>query len=218
MSFLVKICGITRPRDAEIACREGADAIGINFWSGSKRFVEDSQAGDILAAVRPGVLKVGVFVNPHPLAVSQSLSKLGLDLIQLHGDESPQAWSDLPGDKLIRAIRVSSGGSLAAAEGWNPCYFLYDAFSEEYGGTGKTAPWEVVAAGGRRPFFLAGGLDAQNVAKAISTVRPDGVDVSSGVESGPGIKDEAKLVAFIASARAAASGPLAPAQPGRGIG
>jgi phosphoribosylanthranilate isomerase len=209
MSLLVKICGITRPRDAEIACREGADAIGLNFWSGSKRFVEDGQAREILAAVKPGVLKVGVFVNPHPLAVSESLSGLGLDLIQFHGDESPRAWSELPGDQIIRAVRVADHGSLVGAEGWNPRYFLYDAFCQGYGGAGKTAPWEIVATGGRRPFLLAGGLDAQNVAAAISAVRPDGVDVSSGVESSPGIKDEAKLVAFIAAARAAArSGPL----------
>ena len=81
MSFLIKICGVTRPRDAEIACREGASAIGLNFWSGSKRFVEDGQAREILAAVRPGVLKVGVFVNAPSLTVHRSLSDLGLDLM-----------------------------------------------------------------------------------------------------------------------------------------
>jgi len=204
MSFLIKICGVTRPRDAELACREGASAIGLNFWSGSKRFVEDGQAREILAAVRPGVLKVGVFVNPPPLTVHWSLSDLGLDLIQLHGDESPDDWSGLPGARIIRAIRVSDQGSLLAATGWSPRFFLYDAFAEGYGGTGKTAPWDVVAAGGRRPFLLAGGLHAQNVSAAISAVRPDGVDVSSGVEASPGVKDEDKLVAFIANAREAA--------------
>jgi phosphoribosylanthranilate isomerase len=205
MSFLIKICGVTRPQDAEIACREGAGAIGINFWRGSKRFVEDGQAREILAAVKPGVLKVGVFVNPHPLAVSESLTDLGLDLVQFHGDEQAPAWSSLAGDRVIRAIRVFDESSLAAATGWNPRYFLYDAHAEGYGGSGKRPPWQIVAAGARRPFLLAGGLGPLDVAAAIQTVRPDGVDVASGVETKPGIKNEAKLVAFIENARKAAA-------------
>jgi phosphoribosylanthranilate isomerase len=205
MSFLVKICGITRPEDAELACREGAGAIGLNFWRGSKRFVEDGQAREILAAVSPGVLKVGVFVNPHPLAVTESLADLGIDLVQFHGDEQPQAWFSLPGDQIIRAIRVYDEASLAAATGWNPRYFLYDSYAPGYGGSGTQAPWQVVAAGARRPFLLAGGLTPLNVAAAIQAVRPDGVDVASGVESRPGIKNEAKLVAFIQNANKAAA-------------
>ena len=204
MNFLIKICGITRPEDAEVACREGAGAIGINFWRGSKRFVEDTQVREILSAVKPGVLKVGVFVNPHPLAVSESLAELGLDLVQFHGDEQAQAWSSLAGDRVIRAIRVFDEGSLSAAGGWNPRYFLYDSFTEGRGGTGVQPPWQIVAAGARRPFLLAGGLGPLNVAAAIATVRPDGVDVASGVESKPGWKSEAKLVAFIQNARRAA--------------
>jgi phosphoribosylanthranilate isomerase len=205
MSFLIKICGITRPEDAALACLHGAGAIGINLWSGSQRFVEDSQAREILAAVAPGVLKVGVFVNPHPLAVSESMAELRLDMVQFHGEELAAAWTDPPGERIIKAIRVSGARSLAAAEGWNPRYFLYDSLSPGYGGTGKLAPWDVVAKGARRPFLLAGGLGPSNVAAAIAAVRPDGVDVASGVESSPGIKDEAKLAAFIANARAAAA-------------
>ena len=205
MSFLIKICGITRPEDAELACRVGAGAIGINFWRGSKRFVEDGQAREILAAVKPGVLKVGVFVNPHPLVVSESLTDLGLDLVQFHGDEQAPAWSSLAGNRVIRAIRVFDESSLSAATGWNPRYFLYDAFAAGYGGTGKRPPWQIVAAGARRPFLLAGGLGPLDVAAAIETVRPDGIDVASGVESKPGIKSEAKLVAFIENARKAAA-------------
>jgi phosphoribosylanthranilate isomerase len=205
MSFLIKICGITRPQDAEIACREGAGAIGLNFWRGSKRFVEDGQAREILSAIPPGVLKVGVFVNPHPLIVNESLADLGLDLVQFHGDEQPQAWSTLAGNKVIRAIRVFDESALSAATGWNPRFFLYDAFGPGYGGTGKRPPWQIVAAGARRPFLLAGGLGPLEVASAIETVRPDGVDVASGVESKPGIKSESLLVAFIANARQAAA-------------
>lgn len=205
MSFLIKICGITRPKDAEIACREGAGAIGVNFWRGSKRFVEDGQAREIFSAVKPGVLKVGVFVNPHPLIVNESLADLGLDLVQFHGDEQPQAWSTLAGNRMIRAIRVFDESSLSAATGWNPRYFLYDSFAVGYGGTGKRPPWQIVAAGARRPFLLAGGLGPLEVAAAIATVRPDGVDVASGVESKPGVKSEAKMVAFIENARKAAA-------------
>jgi phosphoribosylanthranilate isomerase len=204
MSFIVKICGITRPEDAALACAEGADAIGINFWRGSKRFVEDTKAQEIIAAVPSGVLKVGVFVNPHPLVVSESLAELKLDIVQFHGDEHPESWSAVPGDQMIRAIRVFDQSSLTQATGWNPRYFLYDSFADGYGGAGKQAPWRTIAAGARRPFLLAGGLDPQNVAEAIATVHPDGVDVASGVESTPGIKDRAKLVAFIRNARQAA--------------
>jgi len=205
MSLLVKICGLTRPEDAELACRAGADAIGLNFWRGSKRFVEDGQAREILAAAAPGVLRVGVFVNARRDEVEGKLSSLELDLAQLHGDETPAAWGSLPPERLIRALRIADLASLALADGWSPRFFLYDAFTEGYGGSGKPAPWSVVARGGRRPFFLAGGLDPGNVAAAVAAVRPDGVDVASGVEASPGIKDPAKLASFIANARSAAT-------------
>jgi len=204
MSFLIKICGITRPEDADLACREGAGAIGINMWRGSKRFVDDPQAREILAAVKPGVLRVGVFVNPHPLSVTESLASMDLDVVQFHGDEQPDAWSMVEGNRVIRAIRVFDESSLSSATGWNPRYFLYDSFDKGYGGSGTKAPWRIVAAGARRPFLLAGGLDPVNVADAISAVHPDGVDVASGVESAPGIKDPSKLSAFIENARRAA--------------
>lgn len=205
MSFLVKICGLVRPADAELVCRAGADAIGLNFWRGSKRFVDDRQARDILAAVAPGVLKVGVFVNASPSEVSARMARLGLDLAQLHGDETPADWAKFDGRRLVRALRVADESSLAQAAGWTPRFFLYDAFSEGYGGSGKAAPWPIVARAGRRPFLLAGGLDADNVAAAIAAVCPDGVDVASGVEERPGVKDAAKVAAFIANARKGAA-------------
>jgi len=198
--MLVKICGVTRPEDAALACQAGAGAIGLNFWRGSKRFVEDDQAREILAAIPPKVLKIGVFVNPHPLDVTESLANLGLDIVQFHGDEHPQSWGMIPSTKTIRAIRVYDESSLASATGWNPRFFLYDSFGDGYGGSGKAAPWQIVAAGARRPFLLAGGLTPDNVAEAIAAVRPDGVDVSSGVETRPGVKDRDKLLAFIANA------------------
>jgi phosphoribosylanthranilate isomerase len=203
MSFLVKICGVTRPEDAAFACAQGADAIGLNFWRGSKRFVEDDRAKEIIAATAPGVLKIGVFVNPHPLIVTETVAELKLDIVQFHGDEHPESWSSIPGNQMIRAIRVFDQTSLTQSTGWNPRYFLYDSFADGYGGAGLLAPWRTIASGARRPFLLAGGLGPQNVADAIAAVRPDGVDVASGVESKTGIKDKAKVAAFIANAREA---------------
>lgn len=205
MSFVVKICGVTRTEDAELACREGATAIGVNFWPGSKRFVDDARAARILAAVAPGVAKVGVFVNASPAEVETRLA-LGLDWVQLHGDELPHEWGHLSAPRLVRALRVRDRAALDEAERWAVRYFLYDAAAEGYGGSGRLAPWELLT-GAPRPFLLAGGLGPDNVAAAIAAVRPDGVDVASGVEASPGVKDPAKLAAFIRNALAAAARP-----------
>ena len=205
MSFLVKICGITRPADARQAAVAGADLIGLNFWRGSKRFVEDRQAREIIAAIPTGVLRVGVFVNAHPLVVTETMAELKLDRVQLHGDEIAASWTWLRPDQVIRAIPVRDQASLQDALAWEAGLFLYDAYAEGYGGSGQRAPWDVVAAGARRPFLIAGGLNPANVAEAIAATRPDGVDVSSGVESARGIKDMRKVRAFIKQARAAAA-------------
>jgi phosphoribosylanthranilate isomerase len=212
MSFLIKICGITRPQDALHAAEAGADLIGLNFWMGSKRFVSDTLAREIVAAIPVGVLKVGVFVNPHPLVVSETVEDLKLDRVQLHGDEQTKSWNWLRPEQLIRSVRVRDESSLKEAEGWEADLFLYDAYSEQFGGTGKRAPWHLLAGSARRPFLLAGGLKPSNVAEAILATQPDGVDVASGVESAPGIKDLRKVRAFIKQARLAAStlgGPTA---------
>jgi len=205
MSFLVKICGITRPEDAQLAVTAGADLIGLNFWRGSKRFVQDQQAREIVAAVPTGVQRVGVFVNAHPLVVTETVDELKLDQVQLHGDEIAASWNWLRPDQVIRAVRVGDQASLKEALAWEAGLFLYDAYSAGYGGSGQRAPWVEIAAGARRPFLIAGGLTPGNVAAAIAATRPDGVDVSSGVESAPGIKDTRKLRAFIKQARAAAA-------------
>ncbi len=204
MKFLVKICGVTRPEDAELAAREGADAIGLNFWRGSSRFVEDGQAREILGAVPGRVLKVGVFVNAHPLVVTETVADLRLDCVQLHGEEKVGGWSDLPKNKLIRAIRVGDEASVKEALAWDPSLFIYDAFTEGFGGGGMLAPWDLVARHARRPFLLAGGLTVDNVAQGIAVTQPDGVDVASGVESKPGVKDRENLRRFIRAAREAA--------------
>jgi len=203
MKFFIKICGITSPEDAEMVAAAGADAVGINFWPRSKRFVTDDRAREIAAAVPNGVEKVGVFVNAHPLVVTEAIADFGLDRVQLHGDEKPGAWTEIESRRIIRAIRVADTGSLKDAQAWEAGLYIYDAFLETYGGGGVQAPWEIIAKGARRPFLLAGGLTPDNVVDAIRAVHPDGLDVASGVESEPGMKDPAKVKAFIAAARQA---------------
>ncbi len=205
MSFLIKICGVTRPEDAAFAAAAGAGAIGINLWPGSKRFVEDALAQEILAAVPKGVLKIGVFVNAHPLVVTESVVDMHLDLVQLHGDEKVGNWEELRPEQIVRAVRVVDEASMKDALGWEPRFFIYDGAAAGYGGTGTQAPWPLIAEFARHPFLLAGGLTADNVADGIAATRPDGVDVASGVESAPGVKDKTKVRDFITAARAAAA-------------
>ena len=206
MSFLIKICGVTTPEDAALASDAGAGAIGVNLWPGSKRFVGDLAAAvDVLAAVPPGVLKIGVFVNAAAAEVVATVERLGLDRAQLHGDEQPNAFAGLARERLVRAVRIHDAASFVEAAPWDPSLFLYDALVEGYGGGGVVAPWALVAAHARRPFLLAGGLSPENVAAAIRATRPDGVDVASGVERAPGHKDPRRVAAFIRAAREAAT-------------
>ena len=203
MSLLVKICGVTTAKDAAMAAEMGADAVGINLWPGSKRHVEPASARAIVDAIPAGVLKVGVFVNAPAAEVAQRLSALGLDRAQLHGDERAADFRAIDPARLIRVVRVRDAASFDAEAGWSPALWLYDAFVEGFGGGGVAAPWGLIAERARRPFLLAGGLTPENVADAVRATRPDGVDVASGVERAPGVKDPAKLATFIAAARAA---------------
>jgi phosphoribosylanthranilate isomerase len=201
--MLVKICGVTTAGDAARAARAGADAIGVNLWPGSKRYVPVPDAGAVLAAVPRGVLKVGVFVNAPAAEIALALETLGLDRAQLHGDEQAADYAALDPARIVKVVRVRDQASLDDGAGWKPGLWLYDAYVDGFGGAGVAAPWPVIAAGARRPFLLAGGLTPENVAEAIRATRPDGVDVASGVESRPGMKDAAKVAAFVAAARAA---------------
>ncbi len=204
--FLIKICGVTTADDAAMAAAAGAGAIGVNFWPGSKRFVGGEPAARrVLAAIPPGVLRVGVFVNAALAEVERARIDLALDRVQLHGDETHAAYSAIPRASLIRAVRVRDEASFADDESWRGGLFLYDAFVEGFGGGGVAAPWPLIARRAARPFLLAGGLTDDNVASAIAQARPDGVDVASGVERRPGVKDPAKVAAFVEAARAAAA-------------
>jgi len=198
--LIVKICGVTTPADAAMIVAAGADAIGVNLWPGSKRYVAPAAARDILAVVPAGILKVGVFVDAPAHEVEQLVDELGLDHAQLHGDESPAHFGQLD-RRLIRVVRVRDASSFDAEAGWSPAMWLYDAFVDGYGGGGVAAPWPLIAAQARRPYLLAGGLTPENVAAAIAATNPDGVDVASGVESSAREKDPAKVAALIVAAR-----------------
>jgi len=203
MSLIVKICGLTGPEDVVSAVEAGADAIGINLWPGSKRFV-GAAAEAVAAAVPPHVWRVGVFVNATADAIAAQVRALGLTHVQLHGDEVPEDHASLA-VPLLRALRIRDRSSFDEAARWPNALLLYDAFAAGYGGAGTVAPWDAIAAAAPagRPFLLAGGLDAENVVAAIEATLPSGVDVASGVELGPGKKSAAKMRAFVAAARAA---------------
>ncbi len=212
MAITTKICGITNVDDALAAVDAGSHLIGLNFYRKSKRFVSIESAAAIADAVGDKVQLAGVFVNATSASIADSAWKANLSFIQLHGDESPALWQEVSENlktvKLIRAIRVFDSNWTAAleqAKAWKDAgaeILLFDAGSDvDYGGTGNPLDWkEVTDLDIPRPWWLAGGLTAENVATAIRVAMPDGVDVASGVESAPGEKDHALVRSFVRSA------------------
>lgn len=198
----VKICGITCVEDALHAAACGADALGLVFYRKSPRWVSPEQARQIAAALPPFITTVGLFVNEQPEVIARTAEDCGLDVIQLHGDEPPGACS-FPPRRVVKALRVKDAASLIGAEEYPVSALLLDAWvAGAYGGTGETFNWKLAAeAAARGPVILAGGLNPQNVAAAVTAVRPYGVDVSSGVEAAPGRKDPQKVAAFIRNAK-----------------
>lgn len=197
----VKVCGITRPADAMLAVELGAAALGFVFWPDSPRAVTAEQVRDIAGGLPAFVSRVGVFVNQPPAEVFDTAARAGLTGVQLHGDENAAEYTDAP-LPVIKALPVSEGFSLSAVEDLPPrVTVLLDAHDPiRRGGTGRVIEWTVAAAAARlRPVILSGGLTPDNVRSATDAVRPYAVDVSSGVEAAPGIKDEVKLRAFFAA-------------------
>jgi len=201
----VKICGITRVEDALHAAACGADALGFVFYPGSSRYVPASKAAEIIAALPPFITTVGLFVNAPAAEIQDIVAQCGLDVVQLHGDEQP-ADCQLAPLRVVKALRVKDRHSLRDVHSYPVSAVLLDAFvAGAYGGTGHTFNWELAAElANDLPVILAGGLHADNVAAAVAQVQPYAVDVSSGVESAPGIKDPAKVQAFIYNAKHAA--------------
>lgn len=200
----IKICGLTRADDVRAAVEAGADAIGLVFYAPSPRYVSPELAAELAAVVPPFVTTVGLFVNPQATFVHQVLARVPLQLLQFHGDECESACARY-GRPWIKAARMQAGTDLIEFCALHPhaSGILLDAFVEGYGGGGKVFDWSLIPAGLKRQLILSGGLDTDNVVEAVRRVRPWAVDVSSGVESAKGIKDAARIAAFIAGVRRA---------------
>ncbi len=199
----IKICGITSLGDALHAARAGADALGFVFYAKSPRFIGAEAAGAIIRRLPPFVSAVGLFVNATRETIDETAREAGLQCLQLHGDESPEfcAQFRIP---VVKAFRVRGEETLRSLDAYSHVAgWLLDAYVEgQPGGTGERFDWGLAAEAARMgcPIILAGGLKPENVAQAISGAQPYAVDVSSGVESAPGIKDASKVESFIRSA------------------
>ena len=199
--MFIKICGITRVEDAIQAADLGVDAIGLNFFPKSKRFVDDKTAVEICEVLPEKVLKIGLFVNSSADEINIKLEKIPLDLLQFHGDETPEFCSQW-GDKVIRAISPKKEKDLEIIKSYKFAkMIIVDAsVAGQYGGTGEKADWKLAKKAVENfdvPILLAGGLTPGNVAEAIKKIKPFGIDVAGGVESLPGLKDFEKMRRFI---------------------
>jgi phosphoribosylanthranilate isomerase len=202
MSVKIKICGITKAADATAAVEAGASALGFMFFSGSRRHLTHEAAKAIIRDLPPFVAKVGVFVNARRDEVQRAIDETGIDTLQFHGEEPPEACRGF-GLKTIKAFRVQGKDMLALMPRYDVDAWLLDSFvTGARGGTGVTFDWDLAvhARSLGTPIILAGGLNPDNVARAIEHVQPYAVDVSSGVESSPGKKNAALIAAFIANA------------------
>ena len=203
----IKICGITSLEDAKVCAELGADMIGLNFYPQSSRYIEPQRAREILEGIPRGVRAVGVFVDPTAGEVRNVANAAGIECVQLHGDVSPETCHELARKfRLIRALSTDGQFQPEDVGSFGDCDVLLDAHHPELrGGTGLTCDW--TAARATLPFarflILSGGLNAQNVGQAIATVAPHAVDVCSGVENAPGVKDYRAIEKFIAAARTA---------------
>lgn len=198
----VKVCGITTIEDALNAVACGVDALGFVFYSKSPRYITPECAAKIIKQLPPFVSIVGLFVNEDTSSIQAIIEQCQLDVVQLHGDETPNQCV-ISGVKVIKALRVHSPECLDGLENYPVSALLLDAWVEGvYGGTGTLGAWDLAATAAQKfPIVLAGGLNAKNVAEAVRSVRPYAVDVSSGVERSPGCKDPEQVKEFVVNAK-----------------
>ena len=198
----IKICGMTQLKDALFAIEQGADAVGFIFYKKSPRSTTMKAVRDIILKLPPLAGTVGVFVDETVERVNKVADYCGLDMVQLHGDESP-AFCRKIHRRVIKAFRVKDFQSIKKLRKYSVSGFLLDTFSDNlHGGTGKTFDWNLVLPAKKiGPVILAGGLTPSNIRQAVSQVRPYGVDVCSGVEKSPGVKDPEKVRAFLTNIR-----------------
>jgi phosphoribosylanthranilate isomerase len=212
MSAKVKICGLTRPEDAALAVESGAWAIGMVFHPDSPRHAELERAAEIATAFRRRCEVVGVFVNTPLDDVLRTLGSVPLTMLQLHGDEGPSYCAETArrtGLKVMKAVRAKDVHAVRSLSSYKTDLHMIDAYVPgTYGGTGERFDWELAAAHpGDTPLVLSGGLTAENVGEALAVARPYAVDVSSGVESSPGVKDSYRMQAFFEAVSSAAAAP-----------
>ncbi|MEQ9619395.1 MAG: phosphoribosylanthranilate isomerase [Deltaproteobacteria bacterium] len=198
----IKICGITNREDAMRAAKLGADALGFIFYRGSRRYIDPGIAARIVGSLPPFITTVGVFVNQSLDEIASLKEKTGIDAVQLHGDESPEFCNAVP-YKLIKALRIKDNIDREEVELYSVQAILFDKHSEDsYGGTGRSFNWDILRnLDISKEIILSGGLTPENVCQAMETVKPYGVDVSSGVEDSPGKKNHVKLRKFIEAVR-----------------
>ncbi len=204
----VKVCGITNLNDALSACHSGADAVGFILYPKSKRFIKAKEVRKITSQLPPFLTKVGVFVNEDPRDVLEILSYAHLDFAQLHGDETPEECDYVGASRVIKVFRLKSEEEVEKIRPYvgKVRAVLLDTYdSKVYGGTGKPFDWKVALRVKEEfpelPLILSGGLTPENVKRAVETVKPYAVDVSSGVEAEPGVKDGEKVRAFVRNAK-----------------
>jgi phosphoribosylanthranilate isomerase len=217
ISFVIKICGITNEEDAQFAIEAGANALGFNFYAGSPRYVTPVRANQIVAALKKPFLRVGVFVNATEAHLATAVREVPLDVVQLHGENYPaqlsssyRMWRSISADGADSEYRQVTNVSAEAyrAKAYRPEAYIFDAPTSKFGGSGKSFDWSLAATFAYRKI-IAGGLDATNVADAIRTTKPWGVDACSRLESSPGKKDSGRVRDFIHAALTARTQEIA---------
>ena len=196
MQLKIKICGITNLEDAFLSKELGADALGFIFYENSKRYITPESAEQIAKQIGALILKVGVFVNEKPERINSIAKTVQLNIVQLHGDETPEMISqiNLP---VIKAFRVNEQFDFETLNNYKNCYYLLDTFSKsEYGGTGKSFYWNLIPAELRSKIILSGGISSDNIKNIKNEINPYAVDVSSSLEEYPGKKSKGKLKEF----------------------
>ena len=207
----VKICGITNLEDALCAAQNGVAAVGFMFYPPSPRYIEPQKAREIIDRLPSHLVKVGVFVNENPDEVQRIYDGCPLDMIQLHGDESPGYCRSFPAERLIKALELKDEEDLKRAAAYDVAAILADSrHADLYGGTGKTSNWEL-ASHLTGPLVLSGGLKENNIAEALKIVHPAALDIASGVEMSPGKKDHLKIQRIMQLIQTADAAPAASA-------